>query len=848
MSQDVYANPAAPLSVIGGGGGGGTVPGNLPEPAVVGSPTSTSITMSFDVAGVTGTEPITYVLDYSTGGGAKVPVTLTIVGTVYTGTASGLTPSTSYQFTLTATNAVGETSATPVSVSTAGGAPTPVGNLPPVEFTSAGISSISVYIDTAAVTGSVPIAYTVRWTSTSGVPSVNFFDQAGNFAPSTGTTIQTFTAEQGPTRDISPGTVYYWGIIAVNSVSQTSTIAPFPAYSTLSVPAVPPLAPSAPQFSTATTNSLSFLFSTPTQTTPAPGPQYSYYIGTSSNPIVTGFDAQNVGGPTLLASTFTGNNNVTLSTNTVYYVQSAALQTIGGTPYTVSSSATAMSTIAAGPATLLPPSPPELITAGTGGFSYRFSTPTQTTEAPGPLYTVFATDSGGSGFDFQFGPTLLASTFTGSNGGVSLNSDTVYDTYALAQQTIGASTIYASSSVTAISTLAVAPVAQSTISTLVGVGFLTFGTGGFSSIILDTSQNAEVGNWQADGVITYGAAPANTGPQYLSSVKARGNKIILSMGGANSTDSVLSTMFGLESGGNADVGAANLADSLAYAYFGGPSSNNPLGFGRGSFEGFVFDGLDLDIEHQTPQGRTLQVFTSTLKANPGFAGKIVTAAPQTPYLTQGAGSGLNANGSFTSFFAMNPGTILNEVYTGNAGDQDSLFSPTHGNLIDYHFVQAYNNASYSYPTGANSGNWNNVVAAWGIQSLQSGYPGAHPKNIMSFATTDGTPIFDPVGDAAAFNASLLTANSTIRAFSTSSGVLPFSSINVSDWCAGIGFWAANTNVASGSSSLPVISTMYGQPSTLSNMPTDLTMTYGGVFNSDSWGLIAGTPIPNGRGY
>jgi hypothetical protein len=845
MSQDVYANPAAPLSVIGGGGGGGgTVPGNLPEPAVVGSPTSTSITMSFDVAGVTGTEPIAYVLDYSTGGGLKVPVALSAVGTVYTGTASGLTPSTVYDFTLTATNAAGETSATPVPVSTAGGAPTPVGNLPPVEFTSAGISSISVYIDTAAVTGSVPIAYTVRWTSTSGVPSVNFFDQAGNFAPSTGTTIQTFTAEQGPTRDISPDTVYYWGIIAVNSVSQTSTIAPFPAYSTLSVPAVPPLAPSAPQFSTASISSLSFVFSTPTQTTPAPGPQYSYYGGLSPvNLTQTAIFAVNSGGPTLLASTFTGTNDITLSTNTTYYVMATAEQTIASTIVTVSSPIVAMSTlstISSGPN--VAPSIPAFGGATYNLITFSFNT-SSVIGSPEPVYGASVT---GPGYSTIFGPYPRPSTIpqviqvTTDNG---LLSTTIYEVRSFASNSSGIST----SAIAFMSTISASPV-QSTISTLVGVGFLTYGTGGFSSIILDTSQNVEVGNWQADGVITYGATPANTGPQYLSSLKLRGNKIILSMGGANSTDSVLSTMFGLESGGSADVGAANLADSLAYAYFGGPSSNNPLGFGRGSFEGFVFDGLDLDIEHQTPQGKTLQVFISTLKANPGFADKIVTAAPQTPYLTQGSGSGLNANGAFTSFSAMNPGTILNEVYTGNAGDQDSLFSPTHGNLIDYHFVQAYNNASYSYPTGANSGNWNNVMAAWGIQSLQSGYPAQHPKNIMSFATTDGTPIFDATTDAAAFNASLLTANSTIRAFSTSPGVLPFSSVNVGDWCAGIGFWAANVSTVSGTSSLPVISTMYGQPSTLSNMPTDVTMTYGGVFNSDSWGLIAGTPIANGRGY
>jgi hypothetical protein len=308
-------------------------------------------------------------------------------------------------------------------------------------------------------------------------------------------------------------------------------------------------------------------------------------------------------------------------------------------------------------------------------------------------------------------------------------------------------------------------------------------------------------------------------------------------------------MFGLQSGGNYDTGAANLAESLAYAYFGG-SGANPLGFAKTDFDGFAFDGLDLDIEAVTPSTTTLLVFASTLKGNPAFANKIITAAPQTPYLTQATTSGLNANNTFQSFSEMNPGSVLNAVYTGNAGNQASLFSPTSGNLIDIHFIQAYNNASYSYPTGANSGNWNNVVAAWGIQSLQSGYPGKHPKNVYAFATTDGTPLFDPVADAAAFNISLSTANSTIRAFSTTTGVLPYSSVTVADWCAGIGFWAANTVPNTGGSSPPVLSTLYGQPSTLNNMPTNVCMTYGGVFNSVSWGLTAGVnvPVPNARGY
>jgi hypothetical protein len=595
-----------------------------------------------------------------------------------------------------------------------------------------------------------------------------------------------------------------------------------------------------------TTTTANLSFTVPAQTTPAPGPQYSIFVA----PVSTNVEANSVFNSaytaTTAASTFTALGGP-FNPNSTYYTISKASQLISSINYQISSSVTAFSTLAVPPP--LAPSRPQFSTATTNSLSFIFSTPTQTTPAPGPQYGYYigtGPDAIATGIAGQNvgSPTLLASTFTGSNGGVTLSTNTTYYVLATAEQTIGGTTFTISSLATAMSTIA-GP-APTTVSTLIGVGFLTFGTGGFSSIILDTSQNAEVGNWQADGVITYGATPAITGPQYLSSVQGLGNKLILSMGGASSTVPVLSTMFGNPT--SYDQGAINLADSIAYAYFNGPGDKNPLGFARTDFEGFTFDGIDLDIEAAAPSTTTLKVFASTLRVNSGFSNKIITAAPQTPYLTQGSGSALNANGAFTSFSAMNPATLLNAVYTGNAGDQTSLLSPTSGSLVDYHFIQVYNNAAYSYPTGATSGNWNNVVAAWGIQSLQSGFPGAHPKNIYSFATTDGTPLFDAGADAAAFNASLSTANSTIRAFSTTAGVFPYASVNVADWCAGVGFWAANTVVATGSSSIPVMSTMYGQPSTLNNMPTHTTMTYGGVFNSSNWGINVDTPIANGRGY
>jgi hypothetical protein len=669
---------------------------------------------------------------------------------------------------------------------------------------------------------------------------------------STGTNIYTFSARQtqGP---ISPNEVFYFGLLATNSAGTVSTIAPFPAYSTIAAASPAPLPPSAPVINSVSTTIANLSFTVPAQTTPAPGPQYSIFVAPVSTNVEANAVFTSVYAATTAASTFTAVGGP-LTPSTIYYTISKASQLISSINYQISSSVTAFSTLAGPVNPLIAPTAPVFVEASISSLRLSFSTLVQPTLDGPPNYNVYGartpTDiQANAQFTLAIPNVNAASTYTISTDaeGFTLSTNATYYTMSHLQGIVGGTTYYVSSLATAMSTIAgPPPPAASNVSTLIGVGFLTFGTGGFSSIILDTSQNAEVGNWQADGVITYGATPPSTGAQYLSSVQGLGNKLILSMGGASSTAPVLSTMFGNPT--SYDQGAVDLADSIAYAYFNGPGDKNPLGFARTDFEGFTFDGIDLDIEAATPSTTTLKVFATTLRANSGFSNKIITAAPQTPYLTQGSGSALNANGEFTSFSAMNPATVLNEVYTGNAGNQDSLLSPTSGDLIDYHFIQVYNNGAYSYPTGATSGNWNNVVAAWGIQSLQSGFPGIHPKNIYAFATTDGAPLFDAGADAAAFNASLSTANSTIRAFSTVAGVLPYSSINVGEWCAGVGFWAANTVVATGSSSIPVMSTMYGQPSTLNNMPTDVTMTYGGVFNSSNWGINVDTPIANARGY
>jgi len=574
-------------------------------------------------------------------------------------------------------------------------------------------------------------------------------------------------------------------------------------------------------------------------TTGAPTPKFSTLYGTTNPPTSFWPVSLNAGTSNTYTATI---SSLTAGTN--YYIASYAANPIGA----VSSVAGLFSTT--GGVNPLPNKAPVITFQSATKSTITFQLdPTGITGIPQPTVDVFW---GLSTTSFNTGITLLASnpavstisSYTATYDGAPSNallSSTNYFFKGLSGNAVGSV-----SNIQTFSTIAgsAPPAAPSTVSTILGIGFFTYET----DYILDTSDNVNVGNWNP----VTGTVSRAGGPAYLSTIQASNTQVVISLGGATANATVLSTMFGHPA--SYDTGAINLANSMAYAFFKGPAASNPLNFTSTAWAGFSFSGIDLDIEALTPSTTSLYVFASTLKANPGFAGKIITTAPQTPYLSQPANSGLNANGNFASFSEMNPGTNLNQAYTGSMGDQLSLLAPVGGNLVDYNFVQVYNNAVYSYPVGGPSSNWNNVMAGWGIQCLKSGYPNKHPKNIVAFATYDATPgpITDQDLDITAFNISVSTATSTIRSFSTVSGVLPYSSITAYDWCAGIGLWSATTDVnpPTSTNSVAVLSTFYCSPSTLNQIPTQYTMTYGAVANNSSYGIVAGSnmPVLNGRGY
>lgn len=107
---------------------GGTAPSAAPTvPTVKGTPTSSSITVQFDTAGITGTPPPTFgaYVGKSTTPTVFIAATL-VAGTVYSATAVGLTPGTTYYFTSVAQNGVNpnQVSAISVGIQTAAGPPT----------------------------------------------------------------------------------------------------------------------------------------------------------------------------------------------------------------------------------------------------------------------------------------------------------------------------------------------------------------------------------------------------------------------------------------------------------------------------------------------------------------------------------------------------------------------------------------------------------------------------------------------------------------------------------------------------------------------------------------------------
>jgi hypothetical protein len=380
-SNDVYLNVATPLTVIGSGGGGGTAPGNVPVP-VAGTITSTSIEITFDVASVTGTQPITYEALYSdTPGGFFVPVlSPPPVGSVYTGTATGLTPNTPYYFKVRATNTVGFTESTESEITTAAGGGTPPGNVPNAQLLNATSSIITTYIDISGVTGDAPITYFSHYGLVPGT-----FTALSGYSLSTGSIYVTSTINVGAS------TTWYFETRAQNSAGFTSTIAPYPAFSTLTAATGPNVAPSVPVASLISPSSMTVTFNT-SSVTGSPTPTYLLGFGTTDPPL------------TLVSTVSVGSEASviisSLTANSIYYTNSIAFI---DDSHVSSSVVAAVSTLSGVIGPNVAPSIPVASAIGGSSMTVTFNT-SSVTGTPTPTYLLY--------FDTVNPPTPFYSTIS----------------------------------------------------------------------------------------------------------------------------------------------------------------------------------------------------------------------------------------------------------------------------------------------------------------------------------------------------------------------------------------------------------------------------------------------------
>ena len=172
-------------------------PSGPPTVPTLVSATATTITVQFDAAGVTGNPTPTF---YARLG--STPLTTTLVsGTLYQATATGLTPTTAYNFFSVATNSSGSASSTVAPFSTTGGTPVAPSQAPSVPtLVSTTSTSITVQFNAAGV---------------SGFPIPTFY-ATGNGAQLT-TTLVSGTTYQATATGLLPATSYPFTSSATNS-------------------------------------------------------------------------------------------------------------------------------------------------------------------------------------------------------------------------------------------------------------------------------------------------------------------------------------------------------------------------------------------------------------------------------------------------------------------------------------------------------------------------------------------------------------------------------------------------------------------------------------------------------
>jgi hypothetical protein len=367
--------------------------------------------------------------------------------------------------------------------------------------------------------------------------------------------------------------------------------------------------------------------------------------------------------------------------------------------------------------------------------------------------------------------------------------------------------IFASNGINSVQSIPlVVKTAPITLKTLYVVNFLLYDG---QQWVICQQKPSDIGQWFLTGP-NAGNIENNLGQNaitYLKGLQAQGCKIILSMGGGGLSQSILSTMF---------ANPVATAQSIVYALLtsGLTALPNPLGFAKYNtpWEDFAFDGLDMDVEVNTPLPD--DQFNVLAQIRGALPSAILTAAPQAPNLIASNAFGGNGNGTWYPFPHVYPSDTLANYNTTDDGTGAWMYPPSMRNCgLDYIFVQFYNQGPSWYP-GTPGTSFVPALAMWGWLCLKSQSTlGVGAKIVLGFATNDGSPIWSQSADSAAVNSAITSANALIT---QQAGI--YAAVTPDMWLAGWGAWNSPTANS-------VAATIYSPAGGMPKLPADATMLY-----------------------
>jgi len=212
------------------------------DPLVFGNPTTTSITIRFDVADITGNPPPTYSILYGTTTLPTTVGTATLVnGTIYEAVINGLTSNTAYYIKSVATNSAGDKTSPFAVINTAISPPSKAPTIP-VVFGTPTLTSITTRFDVVDITGDLPITYSILYGTTTNPTTVG------------SATLVNGTIYEAVINGLTSNTEYYIKSVATNFAGNKGS------EPLIIITDPPSKAPTVPTMFNATTTSISLEF------------------------------------------------------------------------------------------------------------------------------------------------------------------------------------------------------------------------------------------------------------------------------------------------------------------------------------------------------------------------------------------------------------------------------------------------------------------------------------------------------------------------------------------------------------------------------------------------------------